>query len=65
MLFKEIIAVYTENTTEPINTERSVTGCYMRWHMQVALHLEGLRRLTTLKGLVLHNLSLLVFFDYF
>jgi hypothetical protein len=27
MLFKEIIAVYTENYTEPINTKCSVTDC--------------------------------------
>jgi hypothetical protein len=30
-LFKEIIAVYSENHTEPINTKCSITDCQSRW----------------------------------
>jgi hypothetical protein len=31
MLFKEIIAVYRENHTKPINTNCSITDCQRRW----------------------------------
>jgi hypothetical protein len=31
MLFKEIIAVYSENYTKPINTKCSITDCQSRW----------------------------------
>jgi hypothetical protein len=30
-LFKEIIAVYSENDTKPINTKQSITDCQSRW----------------------------------
>jgi hypothetical protein len=30
-LFKEIIAVYNENHTKPINTKCSFTDCQSRW----------------------------------
>jgi hypothetical protein len=33
MLFKEIIAVYSENHTKAINTKCSVTDCYDSWDM--------------------------------
>jgi hypothetical protein len=32
-LFKEIIAVYTENRTKPINKECRVIDCHCRWHI--------------------------------
>jgi hypothetical protein len=31
MLFKEIIAVYSENYAKPINTKCSITNCQSRW----------------------------------
>jgi hypothetical protein len=31
MLFKEIIAVYSENHTKPINTKCSITDCQSRY----------------------------------
>jgi hypothetical protein len=31
MLFKEIIAVYSENDAKPINTKCSITDCQSRW----------------------------------
>jgi hypothetical protein len=30
-LFKEIIAVYSENHAKPINTKCSITDCHSRW----------------------------------
>jgi hypothetical protein len=30
-LFREIIAVYSENHAKPINTKYSVTDCQRRW----------------------------------
>jgi hypothetical protein len=30
-LFKEIIAVYSENHAKPINTKCSITDCKIRW----------------------------------
>jgi hypothetical protein len=32
-LFKEIIAVYSENHTKHINTKLIVTDCQSRWHI--------------------------------
>jgi hypothetical protein len=34
-LFKEIIAVYSENHTKLINTKWKVTDCWSRWRMQL------------------------------
>jgi hypothetical protein len=31
MLFKEIIAVYSENHAKPINTKCSINDCQSRW----------------------------------
>jgi hypothetical protein len=31
ILFKEIIAVYSENHAKPINTKCSITDCQSRW----------------------------------
>jgi hypothetical protein len=31
MLFKELIAVYSENRTKPINTKCSIADCQRRW----------------------------------
>jgi hypothetical protein len=31
MLFKEIIAVYSENQAKPINTKCSIIDCQSRW----------------------------------
>jgi hypothetical protein len=31
MLFKEIIAVHSENHAKPINTKCSITECQSRW----------------------------------
>jgi hypothetical protein len=42
-LFKEIIAVYSENHAKPINTKCSITDCQSRWFIQLPLGLKGLR----------------------
>jgi hypothetical protein len=42
MLFKEIIAVCSENYTKPINTKCSITDCQSRWFIQLLLGLKGL-----------------------
>jgi hypothetical protein len=31
MLFKEIMAVYSENHAKPVNTKCSITDCQSRW----------------------------------
>jgi hypothetical protein len=31
MLFREIIAVYSENHAKPLNTKCSITDCQSRW----------------------------------
>jgi hypothetical protein len=41
MLFKEIIAVYSENHTKPINTKSSITDCQSRWFIYLPLGLKG------------------------
>jgi hypothetical protein len=41
-LFKEIIAVYSENHAEPIHTKRSITDCQSRWFIYLPLSLKGL-----------------------
>jgi hypothetical protein len=44
MLFKEIIAVYSENHTKPIITKYSVTDCYDSWNIQLPPRgIKGLR----------------------
>jgi hypothetical protein len=47
MLFKEIIAVYSENHTKPLNTKCSITDCQSRWFMLLSLGLKGLIELHT------------------
>jgi hypothetical protein len=42
MLFKEIIAVYSENHAKPINTKCSFTDCQSRWFIELTLGLKGL-----------------------
>jgi hypothetical protein len=42
MVFKEIVAVYSENHTKPINTKYSITDCQIRWFIQLPLGLKGL-----------------------
>jgi hypothetical protein len=46
MLFKQIIAVYSENHAKPINTEWSSTDCQSRWFIYLPLGLKGLQKLT-------------------
>jgi hypothetical protein len=41
-LFKEIIAVYSENRAKPINTKCSITDCQSRWFILLPLGLKGL-----------------------
>jgi hypothetical protein len=43
MLFKEVVAVYSDNHTKPINTKRSITDCQSRWLIQLPLGLKGLK----------------------
>jgi hypothetical protein len=42
MLFKEIIAVYTENRTKSINKTCRFTDCESRWYMYLPLGFKGL-----------------------
>jgi hypothetical protein len=42
MLFKEIIAVYSENHVKPINTKCSITDCQSRWLIYFPYSLKGL-----------------------
>jgi hypothetical protein len=42
MLFKEIIAVYSENHAKPINTKCSITDCQSRWFIYLPIGLKGL-----------------------
>jgi hypothetical protein len=42
MLFKEIIAVYSENHAKSINTKFSITECQSRWFIYLPLGLEEL-----------------------
>jgi hypothetical protein len=42
MLFKGIIAVYSENHAKPINTKCSITDCQSRWFIYLPLSLNGL-----------------------
>jgi hypothetical protein len=41
-LFKEIIAVYSENHAKPTNTKCSITDCQSRWSIYLPLGLEEL-----------------------
>jgi hypothetical protein len=41
-LFKEIIAVYSENHMKDINTKSSVTDCKSIWYIYLPLGLKGL-----------------------
>jgi hypothetical protein len=41
-LFKEIIRVYTENHTKPINTKCRVNDCRSSWYKQLPLCFKGL-----------------------
>jgi hypothetical protein len=40
MLFKEIIAVYSENLAKSINTKCSITDCQRRWFIYLPLGLK-------------------------
>jgi hypothetical protein len=42
MLFKEIIAVYSENHTKSKNTKRNIIQCQSRWFIYLPLGLKGL-----------------------
>jgi hypothetical protein len=37
MLFKKIIAVYSESHAKPINTKSSITDCQSRWFIYLPL----------------------------
>jgi hypothetical protein len=55
MLFKEIIAVYSEKHTKPINKKCSITDCHSKWFILLPLGIKGLnkigvRRWTTYTG---------------
>jgi hypothetical protein len=44
MLFKEVIAVYSENHTKPINTKRNITDSQSRWFIELPFGVKGLKR---------------------
>jgi len=46
MLFKEVIAVYSENHAKPINTKCSITDCQRRWFIYLPLSLKELNEVT-------------------
>jgi hypothetical protein len=54
MLFKDIIAVYSENHAKPINTKCSITDCQSRWFIYLPLSLKGLITLLLLYRLQDH-----------
>jgi hypothetical protein len=41
-LFKEIVAVYSQNHAKPINTKCSITDCQRRWFIYLLFGLKGL-----------------------
>jgi hypothetical protein len=41
MLFKEMIAVYSEKHTKPINTKYSIIDCQDTWNIYLPLDFEG------------------------
>jgi hypothetical protein len=43
MLFKEIIADYSENHAKPINTKCSIIDCQSRWIIFLPLGFKGLK----------------------
>jgi hypothetical protein len=43
MLFKEIIAVHSEEHTKPMHIKCSITECKSRWFIQLPLGLKELR----------------------
>jgi len=43
-LFKEMIAVYSENYAKPINTKCSITDCQSRWFIYLPLGLKGFKQ---------------------
>jgi hypothetical protein len=55
MLFKEIIAVYSENHAKPLSTKFSITDCQSRWFIYVPLRLKGLK---AFHGLLWNGLKL-------
>jgi hypothetical protein len=49
MLFKETIAVYSENHTKPIKAvwaKLRIINCYSRWYIQLPLGFKGLTSTT-------------------
>jgi hypothetical protein len=42
MLYKEIIAVYSENNTGPTNTKRAFIDCESRWYILLLQGCKGL-----------------------
>jgi hypothetical protein len=42
VVFKEIVAVFIENHTKPMNEKNSVTDCYGSWDIQLS---PGFKRL--------------------
>jgi hypothetical protein len=50
MLIKDIIAVYSENHKNPINTKCNITECQSRWFIYLPLSLKGLMPLKLLKN---------------
>jgi hypothetical protein len=53
-LFKEIVAVYSENHTKPINTKWRVIDCRSRWEIYLPLGIKGLIQDTILQKLREH-----------
>jgi hypothetical protein len=43
MLFKEIIAVYSENHAKPINTKCSITEYQRKWFIYLPFGFKGLK----------------------
>jgi hypothetical protein len=60
MLFKEVIAVYSENHTKPVNTKRYIIDCRSRWFILLLLRLKELMKLVVLQG----SVSSMVFIHY-
>jgi hypothetical protein len=45
MLFKEIISVYSENHTKPLNAKHIINDCYGNWDTELKAGFRGLKRM--------------------
>jgi hypothetical protein len=49
MLFKEIIAVYSENDVKPVSSKCSITGSQSRWFILLPLVLKSVNKVSAMR----------------